>query len=361
MLLTAAPQYLQRALASLADGPSARKRDPRDVLDYPMKRPHKRLRVTYTTTLPDGTRLKGTNESSFVFLENAVEFTQLLNELSIAQQEVVEMELYREVLLRYYCLCYTADTILLLQLIVEASSYFSSAAKTSERMITVEAARDVELIFDLVSNKIICIGLTTLNLTHKVDPDTTVGDSESTPLDPKNSLIASLIRHSMILLLLRLHRIRHHNASMASSSLILSLQRTRQIAGLRPQRILAPIVSLIQYHSFVNQLWARLHLIQGELVAAGIPCELSRIGVGEDMSEVLLTHRLLSSEQGIVPPPPIAQHSIVQPKDIDDSFNVGGESVLRIGKRSVIRSFWSSKSNVVSLQTSNEARSLFYQ
>lgn len=90
-----------------------------------LHRQHTRLRVSLSVTNADGVPLTSQNTSS------SVDITTLDGALKVAQQEVVEQEIFS-------------------LLVQEAGNLPTASARVSERLIVIDAAQGTELKFELV-------------------------------------------------------------------------------------------------------------------------------------------------------------------------------------------------------------------
>ncbi|KAL1722511.1 subunit 17 of mediator complex-domain-containing protein [Schizophyllum commune] len=308
-----------------------------DPLNFP-HRQRTRLRVTLTTTLPDGARvqsqntimhapgetLQGPEEKSTLNASgepstlhasgepptqrapegaHAHEDASTLHGLiQQAQHEMVDREMF-SVLVR------------------EAGHLPTAAAHVREKFIVIEAAQGVSLRFDMVDNE------TLLSNALATAP---------TPTSPTDAGKCDLIYAALQALLLRQHAINKKRrlsppgalstdpaSSTSTSSAQPFLTGTPYLQHAPP--ILQPIIDLIQYAVFCDRIRGEMDRMARAVRAVGISCGLRFDRVGELGVELT---RMLGEEQVINRP-------------------VGGEGVLVVDDRHSIRFTFHSPSTLV--------------
>lgn len=138
-------QYRRRALASLNEKATSLEDSGALVFSSPLRQ---RLRISVTSKAGDD----GSTAT------NAIDLTREANlglepldaRLAAAQQEIVEEELFSEVISVPSSLERFLHISHVIQLIKEAGSFPSVAAYVSEKKISIVAAHDLELTFEMV-------------------------------------------------------------------------------------------------------------------------------------------------------------------------------------------------------------------
>ncbi|KAF8341421.1 subunit 17 of mediator complex-domain-containing protein [Cantharellus anzutake] len=209
-------------------------------------RQHRRLKISIAS------QDDNQSYSNMIDLVQDHESASLENRVSVAQREIVEQEIFAE-------------------LIREAGTFPSAAATVSETRITMMAAKDIEANFELI---------------RVDDPDINDPKIEDDSNSP-NALICSLLSDVLVLLLIRYHRYqqsRSHPRSQLANKVDAPFSPSRV---LRPPSVLAPIVSLLQYYSFCVSLKRLFEALQVGLTEVGVPCNVVFTAVGNDPTELI--------------------------------------------------------------------------
>lgn len=174
-------------------------------------------------------------------------------------------------------------------------------------------------------------------------------DYDSSPRGPNtaqeqwNSAIASLIHHSLVILLLRAHRSiaqakSQRKDGLAPNSTAAALAQSA--FPLKAQPILGSIISLLQYHSFTSRLRRILNDISTGLKEAGMANEVDMTSVGDDLKEVLARSALLLDESDGLPEPSPLQHQPTPDTALsylmmerENLLRLSGEATLRVAGR----------------------------
>ncbi|KAG9017957.1 hypothetical protein FRB90_012843 [Tulasnella sp. 427] len=277
--------------------------------------PSKRLRVGLRNTLPDGSHCTGWADVPSGLLASVASLEGYGEELAIAQSASLESELYNEI-------------------VREAADLPTSSAKITEKRTTVDAAADSALVFELVDDL------------SEVPQEASEQDED---LARRNSSIANLIRHTLVILLIRSHRVAARARAQRSRTVLPSQNLLQQQlpTSLRQEPILGPIISILQYDSFVNRLKNILENIQRSLRAASVACDLNFNPVGDDIGEVLANSALFSGTETSDPASGILSLSDVRPTletslsalmhDRENFLRVNGEATIRVGHQHLIR------------------------
>lgn len=110
-------------------------------------------------------------------------------------------------------------------------------------------------------------------------------------------------------------------------------------APLKPPPVLGPVISLLQYDSFIQRFKRILSDIHSGLVSVGMPCEVGLQAMGDDIAQVLARSALLSqpvSENGGLQPsgdgrPTLDFSMSLLMSEREDLLRVNGEASIRIG------------------------------
>ncbi|KAF7301716.1 Mediator of RNA polymerase II transcription subunit 17 [Mycena indigotica] len=230
----------------------------------PMIFPHRqktRMSISVSNVDPPSKKLLSINTMSTMD-DGSVDFA-----LRAAQREVVEHEIFSN-------------------LVKEAGSLPTSTARVSERLIVIEAAKGLELRFDLL-------------------------DDDAIPLHPPNvsSAKCDLIYHMLQALLLRRHAyLKHVRLSGAGV-----FRRSDAPEARPPPLILRPIIDLLQYEVFCERVRSEMVAASSGLRTAGIEAILRFVTVGGTGQGLMAF--LSDAEQNAV----------------------GGQALLRIDKRHTVR------------------------
>ncbi|KAF5388061.1 hypothetical protein D9615_000456 [Tricholomella constricta] len=187
-----------------------------------------RLRVSVTVTNDKGVPVTSQN------VPNTIDTTSLEGALRIAQQEVVEQEIFS-------------------LLVQEAGNLPTASARVSERLIVIDAAQGTELKFELL-------------------------DDETLPSESSDELIkekCNLVYYALQALLLRRH------GYLKSQRLGTAGVIRPPMELLHPLPILQPIIDLLQYQVFCTRIKSEIDRMISALSAAGIPSSLRFDPVGE--------------------------------------------------------------------------------
>ncbi|KAG8959702.1 hypothetical protein FRC03_007619 [Tulasnella sp. 419] len=350
----APPQLRRQAIAFLGDEPSLLSSSnatvkPQDNapkgsgrLVFPGRAKPQRLRVGLTTTDVTGKQLWGANEIDHRSTSDLSDAPRsdfpLYEALARAQYDIIEQELYRE-------------------LLNEAAGLPTAAARASEKMIVIDAARDAVLTFEMVE-----VDEHDNPLDDKLDEDGAPTRGEP---NARNSALASLIYHSLIMLMLRSHRIKHQYQSQKTSPFgafplskptpgsqqpAAAVGTAGALPPFVPPPILAPVISLLQYTSFINRLKHMFNNLKRECARVGMECEVDMTSVGDDIKDVLSKAELVQPsdkdvalETGIAGSRSAAGAAITGKtgktgvQEREELLKVGGEAILRIGGRHTIR------------------------
>ncbi|KAJ7638863.1 subunit 17 of mediator complex-domain-containing protein [Roridomyces roridus] len=158
----------------------------------------------------------------------AADTTSLDGALRVAQQEIVEQEIFSF-------------------LVKEAGSLPTASARVSERLIVIEAAPEIELKFELL-------------------------DADSVPSAPplESTTKCDLIYYALRALLLRIHS--YAKTQRLGTAGIFHAAGTSETAT--PPLLLRPIIDLLQYEVFCNRLRTELVAMRAALTGAGIAAAL---------------------------------------------------------------------------------------
>ncbi|KAI0921137.1 hypothetical protein AcV7_003415 [Taiwanofungus camphoratus] len=245
-----------------------------NVLEFPLRQ-HTRLQVSIVMTDADGVRHIAHNSVQVPDIES------LDGSLRDAQAEVVQQEIFSV-------------------LIKEASNLPTASVRVSERLIVIEAARGIDLRFELVNN----------HLTQDL-PSTS---SEAAKCD--------LIFAALHVLLLRAHT-------------FLKIERLGQSGASRAARqsnfpisssslpLLQPVIDMLQYQVFCERVHAEVDRIVQGLRQAGVPTKLQFQAAGGNGRDFI--------------------------KDLQDQRvrPVGGEALIRLDNRHTLRFTFVSPSTLI--------------
>jgi len=224
--------------------------------------PHRRrTRLRVSLRMPDSNGSLCLSHNTIVSADDG----SLDGSLRAAQQEIVEQEIFAV-------------------LIKEAGNLPTASARVSERLIVIDAAQRMELLFELIDEE---------------DSLSLQTGNEATAA--KCDLIASIL-HA---LLLRMHS--HLKTERLGSSGI-----ARPLNG-RPTALLQPVIDLLQYQGFCERIKAEVNKMVRALDVTGLPCSLRITSVGENGRELV---SLLNE---------------------DSTWTIGGEAILRIDDRHTLR------------------------
>ncbi|KAJ6515843.1 subunit 17 of mediator complex-domain-containing protein [Mycena sanguinolenta] len=235
-----------------------------------------RLLICVSSISPDGTKTVVSQNTMSPQDDNA----SLDAALRAAQQEIVEQEIFS-------------------LLVKEAGSLPTASARVSERLIVIDAAKGVELRFELI------------------DPDVL-------PLaGGANNAKCDFIYYALQALLLRVHG----HAKRQRLGSIGVFRPPAASEGPAPPLLLRPVIDLLQYEVFLGRLHGEMHTMERALEAVGIMSALRFEAVGGTGQElVTLLDAGDDKESG---------------KDARDAAKpqqaLGGEAVLRIDARHTVR------------------------
>ncbi|KDQ12733.1 hypothetical protein BOTBODRAFT_34193 [Botryobasidium botryosum FD-172 SS1] len=267
----APPIHRRRAIAFLTDNVTRAEKYER--LTFPFRQ-KTRLRVGITHTDENGQSFR--SYSTILSPASQSKKESLDVQLTTAQREITEQEVFSD-------------------LIKETGSLPSCAASVSEKSIIVEAVKNTQLSFEMVSTE-------------------NAQQPESLPSSPQFRALCDLILPCLTLLLIRSHRSRKT-----------APQTGPQVAQTRRPRILAPVISMLQYYTFVTEMHAQVQNVHKGLAEAGIDVDVHWVGVGQSAEEVL---KMFESVEGAM------------------GLEIGGEAIIRIDKRRTIRFTFSSPTTV---------------
>ena len=212
----------------------------------------------------------------------------LHRELYCAQRELAEQEIFDE-------------------LIKEASYLPTMSARVSERQIAIEAAQGVELRFDLVSTLLSSLfQLRTFMYRFQVD-SSLVDDQRGPAATDIDSAVCDLVYASLHALLLRAHA--HRKKTRLKSTGMARVAEAKSL--LSGAMILHPIIDIVQYYAFCEQVKQVLYDASYSLGKVGVDTELRFDIIGESGCDII---KLLA-------------------EDTNTRSRVGGEAVLRIDSR----------------------------
>lgn len=272
----------------------------------------KRLRVGLQTTVPDGTKCTGWADLPNAILASSL--TGYSEELLVAQAASLESELYDEI-------------------VREAADLPTSSAKITEKRTTVDAAVDSVLIFEIVDDA----------------EEVPISANEQEHLVRRNAAIANLVRHTLVILLIRSHRVAVRARAQRSRTTLPNQGFPQQTlpTSLKQEPILGPIISLLQYDSFVTRLKSILGNIQKSFKAASIACDVDFNPVGDDIGEALSRSALFSGLDASDSTSGLSSLSEVRPTletslsalmhDRENFLKVNGEATIRVGHQHIIR------------------------
>ena len=242
--------------------------------------PHRqrtRLRVSLRT--PDTHGSLSLSHNTIVSADDGT----LEGSLRAAQQEIVEQEIF-SVLIR------------------EAGNLPTASARVSERLIVIDTAQRMELLFELVRHYTILSYFFLMRIPQ-------IDEEDSQLLQTRNKAIAAtcdLIVSILHAFLLRMHS--HSKTQRLGSSGVVRAPGPSTIRP--PPPLLQPIIDLLQYQGFCERVKTEVHRMVKALSIAGVPCGLRINYVGESGRELV---KLL---------------------DEDGTQKIGGEAILRIDNRS---------------------------
>ncbi|KAG8902431.1 hypothetical protein FRB99_004494 [Tulasnella sp. 403] len=283
-----------------------------------LKGPSKRLRVGMVTKAPDGTLSTGYMEmpSRTKYKDSSSsKFAILDKELSWAQSASMESELYEEVLR-------------------EAANLPSTSARVTEKKISVDAAIDSVLTFEL------------LELPESEDEKSANTNTLSSN-EARNSCVAQLVYNLLIILLIRRHRANARAQTQRSEFLAAGLPPNvnHHLIAATITPILGPVISLLQFDSFILRIRRVFDDISKHMRSAGIPCEIEINPVGDDIKDVLYKGALFSETDSAKPHmstamdvrPTLESSMMALLNERDDLLKVNGEATLRLANRHTIR------------------------
>ncbi|KAG5649016.1 hypothetical protein DXG03_000365 [Asterophora parasitica] len=186
-----------------------------------------RLRVSITVTDAQGIPVTSQNSS------NKHDLTSLEGALRVAQQEVVEQEIFS-------------------LLVQEAGNLPTASARVSERLLVIDAAQGTELKVELVRHSI------PIYLLNQISTEK-----------------CNLMYSALHVLLLRRHGYLK-SQRLGTAGVIHSTMEQ-----LRPPPILQPIIDLLQYQVFCERIKSEIDKMVAALSAAGIPSSIRFDPVGE--------------------------------------------------------------------------------
>ncbi|KAG9049505.1 hypothetical protein FS837_009985 [Tulasnella sp. UAMH 9824] len=274
--------------------------------------PSKRLRVGLQTTAPDGTKCTGwANVPSEILASSLSGYN---DELVMAQAASLESELYDEI-------------------VREAADLPTSSAKITEKRTIVDAAFDSVLVFEMVDSV----------------EEAPISANEHGDLVRRNAAIANLVLHTLVILLIRSHRVAVRARAQRSRTALPNQGFPHQQlpTSLKQEPILGPIISLLQYDSFVTRLKTILGNIQKSFKAASVACDVDFSPVGDDIGEVLARSALFSGSDTSDSASGLSSLSEVRPTletslsalmhDRENFLKVNGEATIRVGHQHIIR------------------------
>lgn len=231
------------------------------------------------------------------------------------------------------------------KIVREAADLPTSSAKITEKRTTVDAAFDSVLVFEMVGIHFHSRGhLHTYRLVQ-------VGSVEEAPISAnehgdlvrRNAAIANLVLHTLVILLIRSHRVAVRARAQRSRTALPNQGFPHQQlpTSLKQEPILGPIISLLQYDSFVTRLKTILGNIQKSFKAASVACDVDFNPVGDDIGEVLARSALFSGSDTSDSVSGLSSLSEVRPTletslsalmhDRENFLKVNGEATIRVG------------------------------
>ncbi|KAG8949261.1 hypothetical protein FRC04_008863 [Tulasnella sp. 424] len=277
--------------------------------------PSKRLRVGLRTLASDGTECTGWADVPSRLLVSAPSLSGYNEELAIAQAASLESELYDE-------------------LVREAADLPTSSAKITEKRTTVEAALDSALVFEMVDD---------------IQEAPMPANDQAERLVRRNAAIANLVRHTLVILLIRSHRVAVRARAQRNRTALPNqgFPQLQLPTSLKQEPILGPVISLLQYDSFVTRLRFILGNIRKSLTAASVACDVDFNPVGDDIGDVLARSALFSGSETSDLNSGLSSLSEVRPTlesslnalmhDRDNFLKVNGEATIRVGHQHIIR------------------------
>lgn len=205
--------------------------------------------------------------------------TELSSSLKNAQVEIVDQEIFSS-------------------LGSDAGNLPSASAQVSERLIIVNVAQGLDLTFELVEFYSRFVGSLLMLLLFKID-NTDIAEPHLVNGGTMKN-ICELIYHVLHVLLLR-----KHHAAIKKTTTTIGTSKTPQKGPL----LLQPIIDVLRYQVFCENIHSELRRVITSLKAAGMPAKLTFTAVG-DSGERLVA--LLSERE---------------------ERNVVGEAVIRIDNR----------------------------
>lgn len=159
-------------------------------------------------------------------------------------------------------------------LVKEAGNLPTASARVSERLIAIDAAQGLDLIFELVEYFLyIMISHKMINLGFALKVDTSLNTQASLSDSKGGENMCELIYHVLRVLLLRRHSVINPLNPSKGKDL------NKPIAPLSP--LLQPVIDILQYRVFCERVELELRRAVHALNAAGIPSSLSFTGIGE--------------------------------------------------------------------------------
>ena len=274
---SASPAFRRRAIANL----SHFRTNVSEPLEFP-GRNRMKLRVSLRRKRDAGETVSSQSDHSAGSSRDT-----LHDQLSCAQRELVEQEIFDE-------------------LIKEASYLPTMSARVSERQIAVEAAQGVELHLDMVPPPYVSSPRWTFMYLFQVD-STLTDDRPPTSTDI-DSAFCDLVYSSLHVLLLRAHAYRKKTRLKLTGASRLAEPKT--LVASRAM-ILQPIIDIVQYHVFCDRVRRVLKDTSAGLAKIGVDSTLRFDVIGESGHDILM---LLA-------------------EDANTRSRIGGEAVLRIDGR----------------------------